>query len=243
MRRLVWITMAALTLVGAGIAVAHGFSSKSVKAVSATITATTASNVSTSTCTGPDGTYAMSRGTFTGTSTSSDSTLNGPITVDAKSLINTTTGIGVVSGRIRIDTSGGGHTHAEFDTTYTGGNIAGLAEGHAQDAKLIGNISGAYSAASGFTNGKLGGGTTGGDAVEVLRGGCEPTHAPKPDRIEVHGAVSAVSGTLITVAGVTCAVNQASLVSGIQIGDQVKMKCTSSNGTTTLEKVSKSGHH
>ena len=73
MRKLVWITIAVAALAGAGLAVAHGFDSKSVKSVSATFTATTAGNVRTSTCTGSDGhTYATTKATFTGTATSSE---------------------------------------------------------------------------------------------------------------------------------------------------------------------------
>ena len=66
MRRMILASVAGLLLVGAGVAVAHGFDSKAVKQVSATFSATTASNLRTSTCTGADGSYAKSVATYTG---------------------------------------------------------------------------------------------------------------------------------------------------------------------------------
>lgn len=247
MRKLVWITAAIVALAGTGMAVARGLDSKSVKPVSATFTATTASVVRTATCTGADGTYATTKATYTGTASSSESSLNGPVTIDARSLINTTTNVGTLSGKLRFGSGEGNDTH--FDAVYSNGNIAGLAQGHTRDpgGRLLANLSAAFSATGGFTNGKLGGGTSGGDAVEVLRGGCEPTPAPKPDTIKVHGAVSAVSATSITAAGVTCSIPaslQAS-VAGLALaaGSQVEMTCTPSGGTNTLSRISIAGHH
>src|SRR5579872_3951159 len=99
MRRLITI-VAVLVFVGAGIAVAHENDGKSIKQVSATFTATTASNVRTDTCTATDGTYTTTRGDYTGTATSTDPTLNGNASVDAESVVNTTTGYGTVDGKL-----------------------------------------------------------------------------------------------------------------------------------------------
>ena len=247
MRKLVWITAAIAALAGAGMAVAHGLDSKSVKSVSATFTATTASVVKTSTCTGTDGTYATTDATYTGTSISSEPSLNGSISIDTESLLNTTTNIGVVSGKIRFGSGHGNDT--QFEAVYSpSGNIAGLATGHTQDpgTQLIANLSAAFSATGGFTSGKLGGATTGGDAVEVLRGGCKPVPAPKPDTIDVHGAVSAVSTTSITAAGVTCGIPtelQAAVTAlALANGSQVQMTCTAVAGVNTLSRISTPGH-
>src|SRR5438132_12612768 len=130
MRRMIWVVATALVLVGAGIAVAHDGDSNSVKQVSATFTATTASGVDTNTCTASDGSYATTHGTWTGTATSTEPSLNGPATVDAKSVVNTRTGYGVVSGRLRVDGGDSSHTEAQFDAVYSNGHVAGLAEGH-----------------------------------------------------------------------------------------------------------------
>lgn len=245
MRRLIFTAAATLALIGAGIAVAHEGQSKSVKQVSATFTATTAGNVHTATCTGSDGAYATTHGEWTGTATSSEPTLNGNATIDADALVNTTTGDGTVSGRIRIDTSDGHHTSAAFDGVVDkNGNLAGFAEGRNADqgAKVIGNLSATWSSTGGFSNGKLGGGTSGGNAVLVGQGGCQPQRT-QPATTEVRGQVSAVSSSSITVNGTTCTVPStlASAVGSITTGDYVDIKCDFANGAYTLDKV-QAGH-
>lgn len=242
MRRLIWIAATVVVLVGAGIAVAHDNNGKSIKQVSATFLATTASNVRTDTCTATDGTYASTRGDYTGTATSTEPTLAGTASVSAESVINTTTGFGTVDGKIRINTADGKHTVAEFDAVYSNGHIAGLAEGGSEGSwnKLVANLSADYTAAGGFANGKLGG-TAGGDAVLVGSGSCQKASSSKPETIEVHGAVTAVAATppTITVAGVTCAVptTLATAVAALHVGDRVDIKCTVSGGTNTLASV------
>ena len=248
MRKLVLITAAVVALAGAGLAVAHGFDSKSVKSVSATFTATSAQDVRTSTCTGSDGhVYATNKGTYTGTATSTDASLNGTLTIYAESLIDTTANIGTVTGKLQIG-SGGDEDETHFEAVYSGGNVAGIAEGHTQTphTSLLANLSAAYSATGGFTNGKLGGGASGGDAVETIAGGCQPTPTPKPDRIVVHGAVTAVSTGSITAAGVTCTIPlelQTKVAGlGLVVGSQVNMTCTVSGGTNTLARIESRGH-
>jgi hypothetical protein len=248
MRKLVWITTAVAALVFAGMAVAHQVDSKSVTSVSATFTATTPSVVKTKTCTGSDGTYATTDATYTGTSTSTEPSLNGPVSIDAESLLNTTTNIGTVTGRISFGSGHGNNT--QFEAVYSNGNISGIASGniHDSDSQLLANLSAAFSATGGFTNGKLGGATTGGDAVEILHGGCKPMPAPKPETIEVHGAVTAVSATSISAAGVTCVIptQLQSMVAGLSLvtGSQVEMTCTAAAGVNTLSRISakKQGH-
>jgi hypothetical protein len=247
MRRLIWIVAAVGALTATGLAVAHGIESKSVKAVSATFTATTASVVSTSTCTGSDGTYARTRATYTGTSTSGEPSLNGAVWIRTESLINTTTNLGLVSGQLRF----GDRTGAQFDAVYSNGNLVGLATGHTNDpdGRLLANLSAGFSTAGGFTNGKLGGGTSGGDAVSIFRGGCKPVPPPKPEKIVVHGAVTAYVSASITVAGVTCAIpaDLQTAVAGLGLvsGTRVEMTCTVAGGVNTLSRLSTStkGHH
>ncbi len=246
MRRLILIAASALVLVGAGIAIAHDSQGKSIKQVSATFAATTAGNVTTDTCTAPDGTYATTRARYSGTATSTDPTLNGQATVDAESVVNTTTGYGTVSGKLRIDTTDGKHTVAGFDAVYSNGHVAGLAEGHGSDSsnKLVANLSADYSATSGFANGKLGG-TSGGDAVEVGSGSCQAASSSKPETITVDGAITAVSATSITAAGVTCAVptTLGTVVGALHVGDRVELKCTVAGGTNTLAQINGGGEH
>ena len=253
MRRLIWIAASAFLLVGAGVAVARVTAAKSISAVSATFTATTASNVHTESCTGADGTYQATHGRWTGTASSSTGALNGPVTIDADALVNTTTGYGTVSGHLRIDGSDGSHTEAQFSATDTNGSIAGLAQGHGHPPGngLLANLSASWSSSGGFTNGKLGGGTAGGDAVIVSKGACKPTPPhptppPKPERVEVHGTITSVSSTSITVAGVTCTVPTSlqAAVSQLKAGDRVELTCTVSGGVDTLQRIGgPKGHH
>jgi len=247
MRRLIMITAAGLALLGAGIAVAHEGGSKSVKQVAATLTATTGSNVQTSTCTGSDNvTYTTTRGRWTGTAATTlpagDTSLTGNATIDAQVIVNSA-GDGFVTGKLRID--GANHTSAGFEGVISGGShIAGLAEGRgsAPWSQLVANFSADWSSAGGFTNGKLGGGTAGGNAVVLTSGGCKPPRPPKPETIDLHGNVT-INGSVVTVAGVNCTVpsNLSNDVAKFKNGDRVEIRCTSSAGTNTLARIS--GHH
>jgi hypothetical protein len=240
MKRMAWIATALVALVAAGVAVGHGFGSRSVKPVSATFDATSVSDVQTSICTASDGTsYVRSHGTYTGTA-SGDPTLSGPVTINASSLVNSTANTGIVNGRISIDVSGG-HARATFNAVYANGSLAGIALGHAGPGgtQLVADISAGFSASGGFTSGVLGG-ISGGGAVEVTPGGCQPTPPPKPDAINARGTVSDVSPTSITAGGVTCTVpsNLQGAVSNIHQNDRVQMRCDVSNGQTTLVSIS-----
>jgi len=242
MRRLIWITAAGIALLGAGIAVAHEGHANSVKAVSATFAATTASDVRTNTCTGTDGTYTTTRGRWSGIA-AGEPTLSGNATVDAEILVGPT-GDGVVAGKLRID--GANHTSAHFEAVIDkAGNFAGLAEGHGSAPwnKLLANVSANWTSAGGFTGGKLGGGTNGGNAVVLTRGGCKTTSS-KPETIEAHGALTLGTGT-VTVAGVTCTVpsDLATKVGKFIANDRVEIRCTSASGTNTLTRIEGKGDH
>ncbi len=249
MRKLVLSTVALAALAGSGLAIAHGFDTRSIKAVGSTFTAAPVGTVQTSTCTGADGSYTRSHGTYTGTvsNATGDANLNGPITIDAKSLINTSTNVGVVTAHIRFGSDGGGN--AQFEGVYANGNVAGLVEGHApgSTAALLGNLSAAFSTTSGFTNGNIGGANSGG-AVELTSGGCKPMPPPKPDVVRAEGVVSAISTGSITAAGVTCTIptDLQSAVSGLGLvanTSRVDMTCTVAGGTNTLAKLSVEGGH
>ena len=78
-----------------------------------------------------------------------------------------------------------------------------------------------------MTNGKLGA-SAGGDAVEGVPGRCVKPVPPKPERVHAVGNTTAVSGTSISAAGVTCAVpaDLASFVqSHVAVGTRVNLKC------------------
>ena len=244
-RTLTLVSAALVALVATGLAVAHGIEgTKSAKAVAGGFATGAPSQFKTRSCTTSDGkTLVATEGVYSGTATGAtagDADFAGPITVRARSLINSTDGIGVVSGTLRIDVASGGDTVAHFDTVYNSGSIVGLASGHAQDphAKLLANISSTFSTAAGFGGGKLGGGTNGGAAVELGPGRCEPSQTVK-ETSEARGIVAA-SGTSVTVASLTCTVS-ASLQAKVTslVGMRAEIHCALSGGVNNLVKIEK----
>jgi hypothetical protein len=245
MRKLFIAAIGVLALATAGLAVATGITTKTASAVTGGFTATTAANVDTKTCTTTDGkTIADSKGTYTGTASGS-ADLTGPITLNVHSTINTTDGYGIVSGKLKIDVASGKDTVAAFDTVYDHGGVVGLAEGRAQSSPavaLVGNLSAGYSAAGGFTGGKIGSGASGGSAIELGPGKCAPAK-PAVERSDARGTVSDVSSSSITVAGLQCNVPTAlaSKVATIAKGDRAEIHCQVVNGANTLQRVEKLG--
>src|SRR5205823_2715980 len=104
--------------------------------------------------------------------------------------IDTTDGVGVLSGRLKI-AAAGGDTVAHLDAVYDHGTIAGIASGHAAapHASLLGNLSASFSAAGGLTGGKIGGSTAGGSAVELGPARCASSRTVT-ERSEARGTVS-----------------------------------------------------
>jgi hypothetical protein len=186
MRNLILFTASALALSFAGIAVAHGFGAKSITSASATFTATTATNLKTVTCTGADGDpYAATRATYTGIAVdTADPTLNGPLTFDATSLIDTTTNDGTVRGEIQIG-AGSTTTDAQFTGVYANGTVVGLAQSrghHDSQVQLIANVSAGFNATTGFTTGLIGGGTSAGSAVLLASTQCNGASTQQTDK-------------------------------------------------------------
>jgi hypothetical protein len=240
MRRWIIASAGVLALATCGFAIAMGIGPKSAKLVAGTFNATTASQTFTRTCTTTDGkTIAVSHGVYTGSAVD-DVDLAGPITIAANSTINTTDGIGVVTGRLKIDVASGEDTTAHFDAVYDHGTLAGLARGHAHDprVRLLGNLSAGFSTAGGFTGGKIGGGTSGGSAVELGPGHCAPNR-PVHQTSEARGTVSAASTTSITVAGLTCNVPAALSVrvAALALGSFARIKCELVGTTNTLVRL------
>jgi hypothetical protein len=240
MRTLMLVTAGAVMLATTGLAVAHGLDNgKSVKAVAGTFTAATVGNTETRSCTTVDGKAITStNATYTGTA-SGDPDLSGPATLQIRSTINSTDGVGVLSGRLKIAASGG-ETAARIDAVYDHGAIAGVASGRvaARHVALFGNLSGSFSATGGFTNGKIGGGTAGGSAVEIGPARCAPAKPTKPvrEKSEAHGLVSAVSPTSMTVGGLTCTIpsDLTSRLSTVKVNDRAEIKCSLVSGVNTL---------
>ena len=243
MRKLTFVAVVLVALVASSYAVAHGIEgAKSAKAVAGTFSAT-GTSTSSKTCTTTDGkSIVVTDGKYTGVA-AGDADLTGPITLRARSVVNTTDNVGTDDGRFSIDVAGDKDTSGSYSAVYDKGAISGLAAGkaHQSNSKLIANLSATFSAASGFTGGKLGGGTAGGAAVELSSGGCKSTRTTS-EKSEAHGLVSAVSATSITVAGLTCAVPadlSADVTAKLKAGDTAEIKCSLVSGANTLTRYEK----
>jgi hypothetical protein len=244
-RTLVVACVTTVALATTGFAVAKGLddNAKSARALSGTFTATTPSKVETRTCTTADGkTIVTTSGTYTGAA-GGDADLTGAAKLQARSVINTTDGVGVVSGWLKIDVAGG-DTFAHFDGVYSGGQVVGLAVGHAHTphARLVANLSAGFVAGTGFSGGKIGAGAAGGAAVELGPGNCRAAKTVQ-QKSEARGVVGPVSATSITVAGLTCTV-PASLqakVATLTVGQRAEIHCTLIGGVNTLVSVERKG--
>ena len=242
MRNLALAAAAVAALVAVGAAVAQGIdgSAKSITPVSGTFRATTVRESTTQSCTSSTGTtIATTKATYTGTAAGSPD-LAGRATIAARSTINTTDGVGIVTGTFKV-----GKAEAHFSAVYDHGAVAGTASGHGatSDTQVLANISASYSPTAGFTGGKIGG-TDGGSAVEfVPGGGCAPSHPPQTDKTSAHGTVTASSRTSITVAGLTCAVPDslgAPVLINYYVGAHASITCAVVNGVKTLVTIDKS---
>jgi hypothetical protein len=147
-RRKVTVAAAvAVTLVTAGTAFAfHGFSSASQ--VMATFSANTSANPQSQTCTAANNdSIQITEATFTGTAMSADTHLNGPITIDAKSVYDATTNAGTVTAD--VSTTGG------FEGRLIAVNVKGQLQGfvvgeESGGGQVLGNLSSSFSATGGF---------------------------------------------------------------------------------------------
>ena len=235
MRRFLWLAIVGLALAGAGVAVADGIETKAIEPVSATFAATTVPESSSRTCTNPTGTFVQTSAHYSGTATSSDPSLNGPLRLRVTSLVNQAKALGRLHGTARIDTSAARDTVLRLDAVYSNGQVHGFATGHAHAPleRVLANLSASFDAAGGFTNGRIGDTVAGGAAVALQPGRCRIAGR---ERVEARGIVSAVSLEAITVAGVTCVVppRLADRVARLRVGDRAAIRCEVIDGRLTL---------
>jgi hypothetical protein len=175
----VLVIAAVAVLAAAGGALAwHGFSSATI--VSATFSATTVSNSQSQTCTaGNNDSIQVTDATYTGTATSTDTHLNGPITIHARSVFDATTGAGTVTGDVSIGSSGTGF-FGRLVTVNVQGHLQGLLVGwEGGNGSLLGNVTSAFSTTGGFASpsalGTIGSGT-GTDTAIVSTSSCQSSH-------------------------------------------------------------------
>jgi hypothetical protein len=180
MKRFIGLAVvAALMLTVAGIAVAHnGGNPGKTEAANATFTATPTAQTKTATCTGADGTYAITKGVYTGTSTG-DPRLTGDILIRTKSVVNQDNGLGVTNGTVWLKDSAatpkvsaahhGGHARPHYKAVArltavntNKGKLDGLLAGTAKNADgkgataLVANFSAAFNDDGSELKGELG---------------------------------------------------------------------------------------
>lgn len=242
MKKLALVAVSVAALAGAGVAVAHGIDNgaQSASAVAGSFTATAVSGSQTRSCTTSDGkTIASTKATYTGTASGSPD-LTGAATINARSTIDTTDGLGVVNGTLKV-----GKTEAHFSAVYDHGAIAGTASGHAATphVQLLANVSATFSATAGFTGGKIGG-TSGGSAVELGPGGCGEAKTPQKT-VQADGAITAVTAGSITVGSLTCTVPTSlavTVATSYPVGTRVEISCSNVGGVKTLVKIDGKKH-
>jgi hypothetical protein len=244
MKRFAIVAAALGALAATGAAVAH-WKTADVTAVSATLTATSPTNVRTTTYTCGSQTIEVTTGRWSGTATSSTPDLAGAVSLSLKSVYNVTKNLGWIDGSLRIAASDG-RTHAHVSGINSNGTIDAWLRGHAGrgDGALFGSMTGTFSKTGGLTAGAIGSGS-GPDAAILANGvRCNTSTTPKPSvRLHVRGTVEAVSGTSITVkpsdgsASQTCSVPNARMVARLENGDRVAMTCVQVNGAWQLRDV------
>jgi hypothetical protein len=246
MKRLVLLAAALGALATTGVAVAH-LKAADVAAASATLSATTPSNVQTRTYTCDGQTFEVTTGRWSGTATSTTPDLNGAAEIRVKSVYNVTKKLGWVDGTLRISASDD-RTHAGFSAVNTDGKLDGWIRGNAGrgDGIVFGSLSGSFSKSGGLTGGTIGSGT-GTNAALIAKGvRCNSARTPKPSvNLFVRGQIESVSATSITVkpkdgsASQTCTVKDDDDVERVKTGDQVEMTCSQVAGAWVLAKVRK----
>ncbi len=174
-KRLLLIALpVAAAFAATGVAVANAVSS-GTQAASATFAATTVSNARLMTCSLNGGdTYAATVATYKGTASSSDSRLDGNIAIRARSVVDTTTGLGRVVGVFKISSSSTNTTHGVIDAAVANGEASGLVTGRVRGpgGQLVATFAASFDPALGFSSGSLGTGSVTGSGV-VLAGQCQ----------------------------------------------------------------------
>lgn len=172
---------ACAALAAAGVAVA-AHRAQSTQAASATFTATTVSHVKATTCTVPGSgghVFDQTIATYTGTASSSDGRLNGPLTIRAHSVVDASTGLGWLQGTFRVRGSSGA-SHGTLHAAVASGNAVGSVVGVANKphGKLVATFAAAFTPGSsgGFSAGNLGGGSVAGAGIVFQHGACKKAH-------------------------------------------------------------------
>ena len=249
-RPIIIAAAAAAALATAGLALAT-LSTSGVSATTATFAAAK-ERAETRTCTGDNDKYEITNGRYSGKVDFADpnSDLDGPITIQARTVLNTTDGVGYIQGSFRTKDEDR-HANGGFvGTLDKDGNVDGFVQGRVNrhSAALLGSLSAKFSADGGFTEGKIGNGTTSLPAVLIGRPCKDSKPAGIAVRLTVKGKVSKLD-TSITVdpkdatPPQTCEIKTGTSPSldGVAVGTEVEMSCGLVDGKMTLLKLRKHG--
>ncbi len=173
-------------LVGIGVAAASR-NSQTTQQVTATFDAASVSQSRSSTCTSTDGAYQDTTATYSGTSTSTDSRLSGPVTIRVRSVLNTTTQLGWLSGTLNVRNTSGTGVTADLDAALAGAKAVGFLRGDMRhgNGRLMASFSSSFTPGAGFTSGQLGTGSASNAGVIFTSGSC--SQAKRPIATEVFG--------------------------------------------------------
>jgi hypothetical protein len=162
-----WIAGMVAVLAASSIAMAAG--GAATETPSATFNAA-AKRVVTKNCTGSDGSYTITHGRYEGTMTSTNPALNGRVRLEVHSVYNNDEKAGWMRGELRV-AGDDSRAAAVFSAVNLDGNVEGLLIGRAGKprAGLLANFSATFGT-GGFTDGKLGTGASGNEALLFNRG-------------------------------------------------------------------------
>ncbi len=130
-RRLLLVAAAVTALAVAGLAIAGPGRSGSTSLVAASFYANTLVKSHTQTCTATNNdAITVTDATFTGTATSTDTRLAGPVSIHVKSVYDSTTSAGSLTGDLEIAGTSNppapGHFHAALGAVNANGNVQGF---------------------------------------------------------------------------------------------------------------------
>lgn len=247
MKRFFLLVAALTALVATGAAVAN-LKAGDVNPVSATLSATTVAHLQTRTVTCEGQTIEISKGRYTGTSTSTTPDLTGPVELKVRSVYNTTKKLGWVEGHLKVRATDD-RSNARFAAVNVNGTLDGWLAGKAgqRDGILFGSLTGSFTSAGGLSNAQLGTGTGANAAIIAKRLDCKEADETRPSvRLTVRGQVDAVSATSISVKPADGGASQACTIGerkpkDIAVGDRVEMTCSQVSGAWMLTKIRERG--
>jgi hypothetical protein len=248
MRRLTLVAAGAFALAATSLAVGALRPDRSISGVTATFTATTVSSRATTTCTTHDGTFQITKGTYTGTA-SGDAALSGPIRLIVRASINTSKRLGTIDGSVVVDRAGR-DTRARLIGVYQDGNVSGLLLGLAMPPgqRLVGTFTASYSSDGGFGAGGIGVGNVDPAALSFSEGTCKGAKPATGQLKLIGGTVQSVDDASITVGlpdggSFSCSLDDRARAEiarrHVQLGDQVRAVCSFRAGAWTLLQVTK----